>query len=149
MFYSTNHVFNVRVSAYSGDKSTNVRTIGEPKFFAASVDEQRIRELADIERDVKDTIEEKRQEAAGVNAQLAELKNVVEEIKSRKKTLATKAEERNRINCNLRRAQSQVDGIKRTLRDPAAIYADADKLREVKTWPNFFFFFFFFYLFNF
>lgn len=48
VFYSTQHVFNVKVSSYSGDKSTSVRKLSEAKFFNASVDERKIKQLLEL-----------------------------------------------------------------------------------------------------
>lgn len=40
-----NHVFSVKYSVYSGNKSINVKLLGEPKFFVESLDVGRIQLL--------------------------------------------------------------------------------------------------------
>lgn len=83
------------------------------------------------EENIKQTILLKQQEITDINSRVAELNRKMDEIKKRKQIFATRNEEKNRINLNLKRARTQVDGIKKTLKDPAAIYAEAEKEREV------------------
>ena len=76
-------------------------------------------------------IQMKNQEMTDFDQQLNELRRSVDAIKNKRKEWATKMEEKTRINVKLKRAQAQVESIRKTLRDTETIYGEAEIQRQV------------------
>ncbi|XP_021919521.1 structural maintenance of chromosomes protein 5 isoform X3 [Zootermopsis nevadensis] len=117
-FFSDKHVFQVRCSKYSGEKSTNTSEIPDPFYLAISTNVQLLQQVQDKLIDLNGQKQQKISTLEDIQKQMHQIEVEMEEMRSRKHSLMERMEQLRTVEVKLSAKQRQWENLEQEKLDP-------------------------------